>query len=60
MSVKKMAYYLEDAEITLCRDHLPLWKFLEKNTLNSKVSNWAVVINPFKIQYEYIKGIKIP
>ena len=32
MSVKKLAYYLEDADITLQSDHLPLKKFLAKNT----------------------------
>ena len=35
MSIKKLAYYLEDADITLRSDHLPLKKFLAKNTLNS-------------------------
>ena len=39
-------------------DHLPLKKFLQKNTLNTKVNNWAVEISPDKIQFEYIKGIK--
>ena len=39
MSVRKLAYYLEDADITLRSDHLPLRKFLAKNTLNSKVNN---------------------
>ena len=39
-------------------DHLPLKKFLQKNTLNTKVNNWAVEISPYKIQFEYIKGIK--
>ena len=58
MSIKKLDYYLVDAEITLRRDHLPLKKFLAKNTLNSKVNNWAVEISPFKITFEYIKGIK--
>ena len=33
-------------------------KFLNKNTLNSKVNNWAVEISPFRITFEYIKGIK--
>ena len=33
-------------------------KFLQKNTLNTKVNNWAVKISPYKIQFEYIKGIK--
>ena len=43
---------------TLHCDHLPLQKFLAKNTLNSKVNNWAVEISPFWITFEYIKGIK--
>ena len=58
MSSKKLTYYGEDSEITLHSDHLPLRKFLEKNTLNSKVNNWAVDISPFKIKFEYIKDIK--
>ena len=58
MSIKKLAYYLEDANITLRSDHLPLRKFLAKNTLNSKVNNWAIEILPFCITFEYIKGIK--
>ena len=58
MSIKKLAYYLEDADITLRSDHLPLKKFLAKNTLNSKVNNWAIEISPFRITFEYIKGIK--
>ena len=58
MSVKKLTYYLEDADITLRNDHLPLRKFLAKNTLNSKVNNWAIEISPFRITFEYIKGIK--
>ena len=53
-----MAYYLEDADITLRSDHLPLRKFLAKNTLNSKVNNWALKISPFCITLEHIKGIK--
>ena len=57
-SIKKLSYYLEDADIILRSDHLPLKKFLQKNTLNSKVNNWAVEISPYMIQFEYIKGIK--
>ena len=56
MSIKKLDYYLVDADIILRSDHLPLKKFL--NTLNSKVNNWAVEISPFPITFEYIKGIK--
>ena len=58
MSIKKLTYYLEDADVTLRSDHLPLKKFLAKNTLNSKVNNWAIEILPFWITFEYIKGIK--
>ena len=58
MSIKKLTYYLEDADVTLRSDHLPLKKFLAKNTLNSKVNNWAIEISPFQITFEYIKGIK--
>ena len=58
MSIKRLAYYLEDADITLRSDHLPLKKFLVKNTLNSKVNNWAIEIPPFCLTFKYIKGIK--
>ena len=37
---------------------MPLKKFLVKNTLNSKVNNWAIEISPFCITFKYIKGIK--
>ena len=58
MSIRKLTYYLEDADVTLRSNHLPLKKFLAKNTLNSKVNNWAIEISPFRITFEYIKGIK--
>ena len=58
VSVKKLTYYLEDADIILMCDHLPLKRFLQRNTLNSKVNNWAVEISPYRIKFEYIKGIK--
>ena len=57
MSIKKIVYYLEDADVTLRSDQLPLKKFLAKNTLNSKVNNWAIKISSFRITFEYIKGI---
>ena len=58
MSIKKLNYYLEDADIVLMSDHLPLKKFLKRNTLNSKVNNWAVEISTHRIEFKYIKGIK--
>ena len=58
MSVKKLSFYLDQAEILLRSDHLPLQKFLQKNTLNSKVNNWAMELESFNIQFEYIQGSK--
>ena len=58
MSIKKITYYLEDADVTLRSDHLPLKKFLAENTLNFKVNNWCTEISHFRITFEYIKGIK--
>ena len=58
MSIKKLAYYLEDTDLTLRSDHLALRKFLAKNTLNSKVNNWAIKISPFHITFDYIKEVK--
>ena len=49
MSVKKLSFYLDQAEILIRTDHLPLKKFLQKNTLNSKVNNWAMELESFYI-----------
>ena len=57
-SVKKLSQYLEDADVMLKSDHLPLKKLLQKNTLNSKVNNWAIEISSYQIKFEYIKRIK--
>ena len=56
MSVKKISFNLTDATILLRSDHKPLEKFLQKNTLNSKVNNWAMELEAFNIQFDYIKG----
>ena len=57
MSVKKLSFYINTAKITVKSDHLPLKKFLEKNTLNSKVNNWAVELESQNITFEYIPRI---
>ena len=57
MSVKKLSFYIDTAKITVKSDHLPLKKFLEKNTLNAKVNNWAVELESQNITFEYIPGI---
>ena len=56
MFVKKLSFYLTDAQILLRSDHKPFEKFLLKNTLNSKVNNWAMELEAFNIQFDYIKG----
>ena len=57
ISVKKLSFYIDTAKITVKSDHLPLKKFLEKNTLNSKVNNWAVELESQNITFEYIPRI---
>ena len=47
---------IDDAQILLRSDHKLLEKFLPKNTLNSKVNNWAMKLEAFNIQFDYIKG----
>ena len=56
MSVKKLSFYLIQADVLLKSDHLPLKRFLHKNTLNSKVNSWAMELESFNIQFEHIKG----
>ena len=58
MSVKKLSFYIDTVKITVKSDHLPLKKFLEKNTMNSKVNNWAVELESQNITFEYIPGIQ--
>ena len=58
MSIRRLTFYLTDAEITIKCDHLPLKKFLNKQTLNSKVNNCAVELEQFNSKLEWIKGSK--
>ena len=58
MSVKKLSFYLDLARITVRSDHLPLKRFLEKNTLNAKVNNCAVELELQKIDFVFIQGTK--
>ena len=58
MSVKKLSFYLDSAQITLRSDHLPLKKLLEKNTMNAKVNKWAVELESQNINFKFIAGTK--
>ena len=58
MSIRRLAFYVSDADVTIRCDHLPLKKFLTKQTLNSKVNNWAVELEQFNLKLEWIMGSK--
>ena len=58
MSTRKLDYYLDEAVQTIRSDHLPLKRFLEHKTKNSKVDNWSLDIAHYNLQFEYVKGIK--
>ena len=58
LSVRKLTFYITGHNIKVKSDHLPLKKFLEKKTLNAKVNNWAIELEQFKIELDWISGIK--
>ena len=58
MSTRKLDYYLDEAVTTIRSDHLPLKRFLDHKTKNSKVDNWSLDIAHYNLQFEYVKGIK--
>ena len=58
ISVKKLSSYLDSAQITLRSDYLPMKKFMEKNTMNAKVNNWAVELESQNINFKFIAGTK--
>ena len=58
MSTRKLDYYLDEVVMTIRSDHLPLKRFLEHKTKNSKVDNWSLDIAHYNLQFEYVKGIK--
>ena len=58
MAVGKLSFYITDVEVTIKCDHLPLKKFLQKQTLNAKVNNWAVELEQFNLKLEWIQGVK--
>ena len=58
MSVRKLTFYITGHNVKVKSDHLPLKKFLEKKTLNAKVNNWAVELEQFKIELDWISRVK--
>ena len=60
MSIKKLAYYLEDADITLRSDYLPFKKLLAKNTLNSKSITGLLKYHLFALLSNTLKELRTP
>ena len=58
MSIRKLTFYIMGHNVKVKSDHLLLNKFLEKKTLNAKVNNWAVELEQFKIELDWISGEK--
>ena len=58
MSVRRLSFYVTDAEVTIRSDHLPLKKFLNKQTMNLKVNNWAVELEQYRLHLEWIPGTR--
>ena len=58
MSIRRLVFYIVDADVTIKCDHLPLKKFLMKQTMNAKVNNWAVELEQFNLKMEWIMGSK--
>ena len=56
MAVRRLTFYITDADVTIKSNHLPLRKFLMKEILNAKVNNWAVELEQFKLKLEWIQG----
>ena len=58
MAARKLHYYISNSDTTIRSDHMPLCRFLLKNTKNTTVNNWAVSIEDYQLKFEYIKGVK--
>jgi transposase InsO family protein len=58
MSIKRNDHLLQGASTTVRTDHLPLKRFLLRNTKNDKVNNWAMELQQYNVTVEYIKGTK--
>ncbi len=55
-SLHKLCFYTKDAEVTIMSDHLPLKRFLQKNTTSAIVNNWAISLEEFRLTFEYVPG----
>ena len=56
MCMKCLTFYISGTKVTLRSDHLPLKKFLLKNTLNEHINRWAMEIEDYQIDFNHIEG----
>lgn len=56
MSIWKLDFYVAASDTTVHSDHLPLKKFLQRNTLNAKVNNWAVELESYNLSFQWLSG----
>ena len=54
MSIRRLSFYMTDANVTIRSNHLPLEKFLNKQTMNPKVNNWELELELFRLHLEWI------
>ena len=57
-AVKKLTFYITGSLVQLRCDHLPLARFLERNTGSEKVNHWSLEIADMNIQFNYVPGKK--
>ena len=58
MAARKLHNYISNSDTTIRSDHIPLHRYLQKNTKNATVNNWAVSIEDYQLKFKYIKGVK--
>ena len=56
MFIKRLTFYISGTKVTLWSDHLPLKKFLLKDTLNERVNRLATEIEDYQTEFNHIKG----
>ena len=58
--IKRMSFYLYEADVIVHSDHKPLAKFIKGMTKNHKVNNWTMECHAIckTIEFQYIEGKK--
>ena len=54
MMIRVLVFYTADTDVTIKCNHLPLKKFLMKQTLNLNVNNWVVELEQFNLKMDWI------